>query len=67
MRETRHSTRERSGGALGAAMLPTAVNISAKSLVNDDGTWKSDDELREVLEAVGYGLMCPSSPTAMAA
>ena len=33
--------------------VPTAVNIWAKSLVNDDGTWKSDDELREVLEADG--------------
>jgi thiosulfate/3-mercaptopyruvate sulfurtransferase len=33
--------------------VPTAVNISAKSLVNDDGTWKSDDELREVLAAGG--------------
>ena len=33
--------------------VPTAVNIWAKSLVNDDGTWKSDDELREVLEAGG--------------
>jgi thiosulfate/3-mercaptopyruvate sulfurtransferase len=29
--------------------VPTAVNISAKSLVNDDGTWKSDEELREIL------------------
>ena len=33
--------------------VPTAVNVWAKSLVNDDGTWKSDDELREILEAVG--------------
>ena len=33
--------------------VPTAVNIWAKSLVNDDGTWKSDEELREVLEAGG--------------
>jgi thiosulfate/3-mercaptopyruvate sulfurtransferase len=33
--------------------VPTAVNIWAKSLVNDDGTWKLDEELREVLEAGG--------------
>src|SRR5918997_6275035 len=33
--------------------IPTAVNVPAKSLVNDDGTWKSDNELRGVLEAAG--------------
>ena len=33
--------------------VPTAVNIWAKALVNDDGTWKVDQELREVLEAGG--------------
>jgi thiosulfate/3-mercaptopyruvate sulfurtransferase len=33
--------------------VPTAVNIWAKSLVNDDGTWKADDELREILEEGG--------------
>jgi thiosulfate/3-mercaptopyruvate sulfurtransferase len=33
--------------------VPTAVNVWAKSLVNDDGTWKSDAELREVLERGG--------------
>src|SRR5829696_7019335 len=33
--------------------VPTAVNVWAKSLVNDDGTWKSDDELQEVLEQGG--------------
>jgi thiosulfate/3-mercaptopyruvate sulfurtransferase len=33
--------------------VPGAVNIWAKSLVHDDGTWKSDDELRDVLEAGG--------------
>jgi thiosulfate/3-mercaptopyruvate sulfurtransferase len=33
--------------------LPTAVNVWAKSLVNDDGTWKADDELREILEEGG--------------
>jgi thiosulfate/3-mercaptopyruvate sulfurtransferase len=29
--------------------VPTAVNIPAKSFVNDDGTWKSDEELRALL------------------
>ena len=33
--------------------VPTAVNIWAKSLVNDDGTWKPDDELRQVLDEGG--------------
>jgi thiosulfate/3-mercaptopyruvate sulfurtransferase len=33
--------------------VPTAVNIWAKSLVNDDGTWKQDQELRDVLDASG--------------
>jgi thiosulfate/3-mercaptopyruvate sulfurtransferase len=33
--------------------VPTAVNVWAKSLVNDDGTWKPDDELREILKASG--------------
>ena len=40
----------------------------AKSLVNDDGTWKSDDELREVLSGVqadtpvvAYGADRPAS------
>jgi len=33
--------------------VPTAVNVWAKSLVNDDGTWKSDAELRDILEAGG--------------
>ena len=33
--------------------VPTAVNIWAKSLVNDDGTWKSEEELRGVLEEGG--------------
>ena len=47
--------------------VPTAVNIWAKSLVNDDGTWKSDEELREILEAAVCGLTCRSSPIAMAA
>jgi thiosulfate/3-mercaptopyruvate sulfurtransferase len=39
--------------------VPTAVNIWAKSLVNDDGTWKSDDELREVLESGGVQASAP--------
>jgi thiosulfate/3-mercaptopyruvate sulfurtransferase len=33
--------------------VPTSVNVWAKSLVNNDGTWKPDDELREILEAGG--------------
>jgi thiosulfate/3-mercaptopyruvate sulfurtransferase len=33
--------------------VPTAVNIWAKSLVNDDGTWKPVEELRQVLEVGG--------------
>jgi thiosulfate/3-mercaptopyruvate sulfurtransferase len=33
--------------------VPSAVNVWAKSLVNDDGTWKADDELREILEEGG--------------
>jgi len=39
--------------------VPTAVNIWAKSLVNDDGTWKSDDELRAILEAGGVRAEVP--------
>lgn len=33
--------------------VPSAVNIPAKTLVNDDGTWKSDDELAAILRAGG--------------
>jgi thiosulfate/3-mercaptopyruvate sulfurtransferase len=33
--------------------IPSAVNLSAKSLFNADGTWKSDDELRDVVSAAG--------------
>lgn len=33
--------------------IPTAVHIPAKSLVNQDGTWKSLDEQRELLAAGG--------------
>jgi thiosulfate/3-mercaptopyruvate sulfurtransferase len=39
--------------------VPTAVNIWAKSLVNDDGTWKTDDELRAILEAGGVRADAP--------
>ena len=33
--------------------VPSAINLWAKSLVNEDGTWKRDDELREILRAGG--------------
>jgi thiosulfate/3-mercaptopyruvate sulfurtransferase len=33
--------------------VPSAVNVPARSLVNDDGTWKTDNELREILGAAG--------------
>ena len=33
--------------------VPTAVNITAKSLVNADGTWKSDAELSQILAEGG--------------
>ncbi len=33
--------------------VPSAVNIPAKSLVNDDGTWKNDEELDEILRSGG--------------
>lgn len=33
--------------------IPTAVNISAKSLVNPDGTWKPTEELRAILSDGG--------------
>ena len=39
--------------------MPTAVNISAKSLVNEDGTWKADEELREILEGGGVRASAP--------
>jgi thiosulfate/3-mercaptopyruvate sulfurtransferase len=39
--------------------VPTAVNIWAKSLVNEDGTWKPDDDLREVLEEGGVRAGAP--------
>jgi thiosulfate/3-mercaptopyruvate sulfurtransferase len=33
--------------------IPSAVNLSAKSFFEEDGTWKSDDLLRQVVTAVG--------------
>ena len=33
--------------------IPTAVNIWAKSLVNADGTWKDDQELRRIFRDAG--------------
>jgi thiosulfate/3-mercaptopyruvate sulfurtransferase len=33
--------------------VPSAINVWAKSLVNEDGTWKRDEELREILRAGG--------------
>ena len=33
--------------------IPGAVNLSTKSLVNTDGTWKSDEELAELVSAAG--------------
>ena len=33
--------------------IPGAVNLSTKSLVNTDGTWKSDEELAELVAAAG--------------
>lgn len=35
--------------------IPTAVHVPAKSLVREDGTWKSTDELREILSVGGIG------------
>ena len=39
--------------------MPTAVNITAKSLVNEDGTWKADVELREILKGGGVRANAP--------
>jgi thiosulfate/3-mercaptopyruvate sulfurtransferase len=36
-----------------AGHIPTAINIPAKSLVNDDGTWRSLDDQRAILEEAG--------------
>ena len=39
--------------------IPGAVSLPAKSLVNPDGTWKSDEELRELVSAAG---ITPETP-----
>lgn len=33
--------------------IPGAINLSAKRLFNDDGTWRSDEELRQIAEDSG--------------
>jgi thiosulfate/3-mercaptopyruvate sulfurtransferase len=33
--------------------IPSAVNLSAKTFFAEDGTWKSDDELRTLVSGVG--------------
>jgi thiosulfate/3-mercaptopyruvate sulfurtransferase len=33
--------------------IPSAVNLSAKTFFDEDGTWKSDEALREVVTAAG--------------
>jgi thiosulfate/3-mercaptopyruvate sulfurtransferase len=33
--------------------IPSAINLSSKSLYTPDGTWKSDDELAEVVADAG--------------
>lgn len=38
-----------------AGHIPGAVNIPAKSLVNDDGTWKSKEDLASILQVGGAG------------
>ena len=39
--------------------VPSAINLCAKSLVNEDGTWKRDEELRGILLAGGVPLDKP--------
>jgi len=39
--------------------IPGAVSLPAKSLVNADGTWKSDTELKELVSAAG---LTPDTP-----
>lgn len=51
-RDTPQFTGEVRRGSRGGH-IPTAVNISAKSLVNGDGTWKPVDELEAVLRDGG--------------
>ncbi len=33
--------------------IPGAINLSAKTLFSPDGTWRSDDELREIVTSAG--------------
>ena len=39
--------------------IPGAINLPAKSLVNEDGSWKSGDEIRQLAEEVGVDLSKP--------
>jgi thiosulfate/3-mercaptopyruvate sulfurtransferase len=39
--------------------IPGAVNLPAKSLVNEDGTWKSDDEIKRLVAEAG---ITPETP-----
>jgi thiosulfate/3-mercaptopyruvate sulfurtransferase len=51
-RDSGQYTGEVQRGARGGH-VPSAVNIPAKTLVNDDGTWKDEAELRRILTAGG--------------
>jgi thiosulfate/3-mercaptopyruvate sulfurtransferase len=39
--------------------IPGALNLPAKSLVDDEGTWKSAEEIRALVEAAGIDVMKP--------
>lgn len=39
--------------------IPGAINLSANSMMNDDGTWKSDDDLRSLAKDAGLDLEQP--------
>src|SRR5699024_3329182 len=39
--------------------IPGAVNLAAKSMVDEDGNWKSVDELRSMVEEAGIDLDKP--------
>lgn len=39
--------------------IPSAVNLPAKQMVNDDGTWKTSDELRQMAVDAGIDLTQP--------
>lgn len=39
--------------------IPGAINLPAKSMVNEDGSWKSGDEIRQLAEEVGVDLSKP--------